>query len=132
MSTPDLSRTDIQDDSARSGRSLVPLIEQESGSVEDVPIVAETFRPQAGHNLRAVIDGDSKLILNTDTQQTMLYDLALDPNELQDQAGTQPALESALTQTMTDLVEGAVQRTPSENELTEEQLRRLRSLGYVR
>ena len=121
----------IRDDSFRSGRSLVSLIEHETGRDEAVPILAETFRPQAGRDRRAVIAGGFKLILSSDEQRTMLYDLTLDPSELEDRARDWPDLELELRQTM-DQFEGSYQRTPPTSELTDEQTRRLRSLGYVR
>ena len=79
----------------------------------------------------AVIAGGFKLILSSDEQRTMLYDLTLDPSELEDRARDWPDLELELRQTM-DQFEGSYQRTPPTSELTDEQTRRLRSLGYVR
>lgn len=122
----------IPDDAPRLGRSLAPLIERAPGSGVDVPIVAET----APGGLGAIIAGDLKLIADPSFQGAMLYDLARDPRETRNRAQDQPAQVAELAGMMTAQLARAPGGVPAGDvlteELTDEQLRRLRSLGYVR
>ena len=122
----------IPDDAPRLGRSLAPLIERAPGSDVDVPIVAETAPGELG----AIIAGDLKLIADPSFRRTMLYDLARDPRETRNGAQDQPAQVAELAGMMMAQLARAPGDVPAGDvlteELTDEQLRRLRSLGYVR
>ena len=122
----------IRDESVRSGRSLMPLIRQDPGADVDLPILAETFRPQARWDRRAIISHGVKLIDSPGEGRTDLFDLARDPGELETEAEERTDLVSELKQMMANYQESVPQRQPENPELTEDQLRRLRSLGYVR
>lgn len=126
----------IRDDAPRLGRSLAPLIERAPGSDVDAPIVAKTFTPQAPGELGAIVAGDLKLIADPSFQRVMLYDLARDPRETRNGARDQPARVAELAGLMTAQFARAPRDVPAgvvlTEELTGEQLRRLRSLGYVR
>lgn len=126
----------IRDDVPRLGRSLAPLIERAPGSDVDVPIVARTFTPQAPADLGAIITGDLKLIADPSFQEAKLYDLARDPRETRNGAQDQPARVAELAGLMMAQLARAPRGVPAgvvlTEELTDEQLRRLRSLGYVR
>ena len=118
----------IPDPSVRTGRGLVPLIIKASQDAEDLPVVAETFRPQAPRDLSAVVAGDFKLIADP-TGRTALYDLARDLRELENEAEHRPELVAQLGRMIADQLGSAPLSNPV---LTEDQERRLRSLGYVR
>ena len=121
----------IPDRAVRTGRSLVPLVLQDSEDAEGRPVVAETFRPQAPRDLSAVVAGDFKLIVDSNGRKS-LYDLARDPDELVNEAEHRPELVAQLEQMIADEIGSAPRLTPSNPVLTEDQERRLRSLGYVR
>jgi len=124
----------IRDSTARSGRRLTPLLDSARAEVEIVPIVAETFRPQAPKDRKALIADHFKLILTPEDSLEELYDLSTDPNELQNLVSDDPETTADLIKILlTRLAEAqANARNPEQQTLTEEQLERLRSLGYVR
>ena len=124
----------IRDSSVRSGRRLAPLLDSARKDVEIVPIVAETFRPQSPKDRKALIVDRFKLILTPEDSREELYNLATDPDELQNLVSDDPEKTADLTKILLAHLAEAQARAPSPEQqtLTEEQLERLRSLGYVR
>ena len=124
----------IRDPRVRSGRRLGPLLSAERGNVTAAPIIAETFRPESPKDRKALIADRFKLILTPEDALKELYDLDADPDELQNLASEDPERTAALAKILLTRVAEAQAKAPSPEQqtLTEEQLERLRSLGYVR
>ena len=120
----------VPDPMNRMGRSLVPVIEAERATAPP-PIVAATFRPSASEELRAVVVGDLKLIVAPDSGTVRAYDLGDDPDELSTDsadddlvADLQGILEAGLS---------AAESYEADNiDMSDDELRQLRALGYVR
>lgn len=79
---------------------------------------------------RAVRRGRFKFHLRTDVQGYLLYDLATDPAEQRDVAVDHPEVVAGLREILEDYLAEAPDSR--EREFSEEELDRLRSLGYVR
>jgi arylsulfatase len=124
----------IRDLSMRSGRRLAPLLDSARADVEIVPIVAETFRPESRKDRKALIADHFKLILTPEDSLEELYDLSTDPDELHNLVSEDPEKTAEFTKILLARLAEAQARAPSPEQqtLTEEQLERLRSLGYVR
>ena len=124
----------IRDTGARSGRRLGPLMDPLRGDVPTVPIVAETFRPESPKDRKALIADRFKLILTQEDSLEELYNLDTDPDEQQNLVSDDPERAADLTTILLERLAEAEARAPSPEQqtLTEEQLERLRSLGYVR
>jgi hypothetical protein len=112
------------------GQSLLPLIR--GSAVGGAPVLAETYRPEAPEDLRAVVDRGHKLIVAQGAAARVeLYDLASDPGELHDMAGDRPELVQQLRATLNRLVAGADRSAPTEASLGDEERAQLEALGYV-
>ena len=125
----------IPDAGYRSGRSLVPALTGEADpAAPETVVVAETFRPEAEKDRRAIIASGHKLVSTPVDQQEELYDLVVDPRELNNLAQEEPEITSRLRRLLFERMVTADDRgtLPSESELTQEQIERLRSLGYLR
>ena len=124
----------IRDSSVRSGRRLTPLLDSGREDIEIVPIVAETFRPESPKDRKALIVDRVKLILTPEDSLEELYDLTADPDELQNLVSDDPERTADLSKILLARLAEAQAKAPSPEQqtLTEEQLERLRSLGYVR
>jgi arylsulfatase A-like enzyme len=72
------------------GRTLVPEVYGEQAPDDRDPIVLDL--PEDSHNpdVKAIIQGTSKLIVYGETKRRELYDLASDPGELHDLSKTDP------------------------------------------
>jgi hypothetical protein len=99
------------------------------------PILAEsrTLREMpGGGDWQALIDGDLKLIVSA-TESPALYDVAGDPNEVQDLAGERPqmveAMAAKLKQTLAALPAPGPQPRPREVDASTPAA--LRALGYT-
>ncbi len=107
-----------------AGRSLL------SGPDEERAVFSETRR-QA--NLRSIVRGHHKLVLDVATGRSALFDLRADPGERRDVSASQPELARALRK---ELAAWSVEqdrrlRAAREVELPEEERERLRALGYA-
>ena len=124
----------IRDTSVRSGRRLAPLLNSAPDELEIVPIVAQTFKPESPKDRQALISDRIKLILTPEDSLQELYDLTTDPDELENLVSVDPETTANLTGILRARLAEAEARapTPEQQTLTEEQLERLRSLGYVR
>lgn len=126
-----LDLLNLPDPSDRMGRSLVLLIDAER-SMAPLPIVAATFQPGPGEDLEAVVVGDHKLIRAPESGRVELYDLAQDPAENASRVAGNDALVTDLRDILDAALSATVTYEADELELSEEQLQRLRALGYVR
>ena len=125
----------IPDTGNRSGRTLVPALTGETDpAAAETVIVAETFRPEANNDRRAIIASGHKLVFTPVDQQEELYDLTVDPRERNDLAWDRRDVTARLRRLLYERLLMAENRwtLPSESELTQEQIERLRSLGYLR
>ena len=93
-------------------------------------IFSETSRRSI---LRAAIRGNNKLIADLKNDETLLFDLNVDPKEHQSLSGSGGSDESTLQEALSEWIASAEasQREPEEIELTEEEERQLRALGYI-
>jgi arylsulfatase A-like enzyme len=115
------------------GRSLLPLLEEGAATQSPRAIMAEGVKRPPEQ--KALLLGRWKLIQYFDTGRQALYDLAADPGEQHDLAGThaekvkayQELLDAQLIDNGKLAEGGAVQQV----DLTPAQIKRLRDLGYL-
>ena len=124
----------IPDSVSRSGRSIGPLFASDPPSLTSVPVMAETFRPEAPVDLKAVVANRRKLILTPADDGVQLFDLERDPGERQDVAARDADAAAALSEQLETRLNEARERAmpPEQRALTEEEIQRLRALGYLR
>ena len=124
----------IPDPVSRSGRSLIPLLAPGPTPFDTVPVVAETFRPEAPVDLKAIVESRRKLIFAPADSGVQLFDLERDPGERDNLAGRDPAGASELSERLDERLTEARERAlpPEQRALTDEELQRLRALGYLR
>jgi len=92
------------------------------------PIFLETQRLR---RLRAVVHGDHKLIVDLDSGDAQLFDLAADPGERSDLAGERPEQVAALRRLLDDWAGGQPEVRGEPLELSDEERERLEALGYL-
>jgi arylsulfatase A-like enzyme len=114
-----------------SGRSLVPLLEGETMPARD--ILAETHRPEAHTDKRAIIRDGFKYLHSWSEEREWeeLYDLEADPDELEDLIGERPELAAELRRALEQRLAQTPHGQAEEAELSDEEVDRLRALGYV-
>ena len=124
----------IPDRVSRSGRSLAPLLTNAPSSLAPVPVMAETFRPEAPVDLKALIAGRRKLIYNPADNGVQVFDLERDPLEREDVAALDTGAATALSEQLDARLGTARERAlpPEQRAMTEEEIQRLRALGYLR
>jgi arylsulfatase A-like enzyme len=126
-----LELTGLDADSELAGRSLVPALR--GVPLEPVPTLSEVRLHGAEDSLSV---GRWKLIRDHHARKIRLYDLAADPGERTNLAAEQPEIARELGVELGRRVQAAkaqgeaVERTPARS-LTNEELERLRDLGYV-
>lgn len=121
---------DVRPPARVRGRSLVPLIERRE--VSEVPLLAETYRPEAPTDKRAVIADGFKLIRSVGEREwEELYDLRSDPGETDDLISSAPEVADRLRELLRSQ-SSAVQGTTHDADLTEDEKEQLRALGYIR
>jgi arylsulfatase A-like enzyme len=104
-----------------------------SGPTEDPAatrraIFLETARLE---NLRAVVEGDHKLVLDRESGRAWLFDLATDPHERVDLSRREPERTAQLRQRIDQWPGEAPRTTTPDVELSDEERERLRALGYL-
>jgi arylsulfatase A-like enzyme len=114
------------------GESLLPVLR--GGSPPESPVYGETRR--FGRDLRFLLDRASreKLVLNFRDQRARLYDLDSDPDERHNLSRVDRERTQELVAMLEDAVEGMEARSTRSavaDELTDEQVQRLRTLGYL-
>jgi arylsulfatase A-like enzyme len=114
-----------------SGVSLLPLIN--GAAVESRPVYGVTYRPEAYSDKEAVVARGHKYIrsLTDDREWEELYDLRNDPGELENLAPSAPEILEELRSMLRSRLEGAAMAAVNEAELSEEEIKRLRELGYI-
>lgn len=115
-----------------SGRSLVAAMR--GAALRPNPLLAETHRPQAPRDLRAIALGGFKYIRSSteDGGVEELYDLNRDPAELTDLAASRLGKLGELRVALDRAVAEMVAVDAVEAELSEDEEAQLRALGYVR
>ena len=115
-----------------NGISLVPLMAGERP--EPRSIVAETYRPEAYSEKRALVRDGFKYIhtWTDDNEWEELYDLAADPGELHDLSAAEIQRLAAMRTALQARLLEAVAAEVVEAELSSEDIERLRALGYIR
>tara|TARA_B100001123_G_scaffold444924_2_gene595063 strand:+ start:2894 stop:5374 length:2481 start_codon:yes stop_codon:yes gene_type:complete len=125
---------DLEDSQRRSGKSLAPLLRDPAHARDNTGIIAETFRPESVRDRRTLIKDGFKLIVTPRDSHTELYDLQNDQREMtniaSDDTETTSGLDKLLAQRMTRAQ--SIATATEEQALTDEEIERLRSLGYVR
>jgi arylsulfatase A-like enzyme len=115
------------------GISLLPLIDGEP-PVPARPVLMETHRTESPSDLRAILTGGLKLIRN-ETQSTVeAYDLTADPAELTNLAEEQHSIVESLRESLDSEFAEVLSRGRSNTKkraISQEELEKLRSLGYV-
>lgn len=117
------------------GRSLLPLLQGEDMAPHTIFTEANS-RGRSPWELRAIIEGDHKLVYNVDLDRAELYNLRLDPGEQDDLASEQPERASVLLGRLrgwmayTEEVVRLLARSDEQNSLDESTLRALRNAGY--
>lgn len=116
------------------GRSLLPVL-SESGA-DSVPIVLETYRPQAPLDKKGLVMNGLKYIATDgeNGREEELFDLASDPGELRDLAADRPDDVASMREVLQRLLTEATSQgmgPASGAGLSEEERARLRALGYV-
>ncbi len=91
-------------------------------------IFLETARLE---NLRAVVEGDHKLIVDQESGRAWLFDLATDPHERVDLSRREPERTAQLRQRIDQWPGEAPRTTTPDVELSDEERERLRALGYL-
>jgi arylsulfatase A-like enzyme len=116
---------------AANGASLQPLIDGEE--IDARPIYAVTYRPEAYADKQAVIARGYKYVhtLTDDDEWEELYDLRKDPGELENLASSAPEMLAELRTLLRSHLEGAATASPNVADLSEEEIERLRELGYI-
>jgi arylsulfatase A-like enzyme len=112
------------------GRSLLQLIN--GADQPQLPIVAETYKPEAPFDRQALVWQGYKYIITWDRDHRALFHLPDDPQELRTLADSDPAR----TEQMHDLLMQRLSEIESrgkadEAELSEEDIAQLRALGYI-
>jgi arylsulfatase A-like enzyme len=113
------------------GRSLVPLM---LGSASPIrPLIAATYRPEASSDKQAIVMDGFKYIHSQldDSEWVELFDLAADPDELEDLAEIQPEVLERLRAALDERLQAIATVTAREAELGEEERAQLRALGYL-
>lgn len=123
----------IEADLPMEGQSLHGLI---TGAEEFQPrrVLLETHKSEAPYNLRAIVDGDTKFIRN-DTQSTEeLYNLHTDPGELTNLLPQELPAATQLRELMDNDFAALILRekyAQDASELTEDEIDKLKALGYL-
>ena len=118
----------------REGTSLAGLITGRDTTLHrDRPLLSQTFAPEAAADLDAIVLDGYKLIRARADGALQLYDLSADPGEQDDLAAQEPARAAELSAALDEALEQAVPRAePRRQGVPQQDLERLRSLGYVR
>ncbi len=115
------------------GASLLPIIQERSPG--EAPRMAFAEGVKIGPEQRAVYAGPWKLLLFVDTGEVKLFQIDRDPLEQKDLAETHPKLTSELRGVLNEQQRRNKELSRGvpahQTTLTDEQINRLRSLGYL-
>ena len=114
-----------------NGVNLAPLIA--GGRIEPRSIVAETYRPEAYSEKRALVRDGYKYIHSwtDDLEWEELYDLSSDPGELRDLSALEVERLAAMRAALQTRLLEAVAADAAQAELSDAEIERLRALGYI-
>jgi arylsulfatase A-like enzyme len=134
-----LEMSGIQTQYAFHGPSLLPLVVNRSAPSFPPPLFEVDFVPRLKGNAdkeahkRGLATAEFKLIEDMKTGKLSLYDLGSDPGETVDLAEKRPELLRSLSTALSETATRMEQPGPAAREvpLSEEQIERLRELGYV-
>ncbi len=123
----------LHDPVERVGRSLLGVLERGEPLSPEI-VVSETFRPESRRDLRSIVQGRVKLIRDVEADSYELFRLEQDPAELTDLADRDEQAVARLRELLRRRVEQAEGRAVigKQGELSDDDLERLRGLGYVR
>jgi len=126
-----LELMDLESPSHKSGASLLPLITR-SGAAPRA-IVAQTYRPEAYSEKRALVQDGYKYIHSwtDDREWEELYDLNADPDEVRELSRIETERLAAMREALQERLREAVTAEVMEAELDSEDIERLRALGYI-
>jgi arylsulfatase A-like enzyme len=126
-----LELMDLESPSHESGASLLPLITGSGAAPR--PIVAETHRPEAYSEKRALVQDGFKYIHSwtDDREWEELYDLNADPDEVHELSQIETERLAAMREALQKRLREAVTAEVMEAELDSEDIERLRALGYI-
>jgi len=126
-----LELMDLESLPRSSGASLLPLIE--GTGVAPRSIVAETHRPEAYSEKRALVQDGFKYIHSwtDDREWEELYDLTADPDEVNELSAIEVERLAAMREALRKRLLEAVAAEVVEAELDSEDIERLRALGYI-
>jgi arylsulfatase len=124
------------------GHSLVGLV-QDAGAGNPPADARSLLLSEEGDQpdrwSKALVEGNWKLLVFADhgSQRQELYDLAADPGETHDLAPSRPEIAAGLAEHLWRICDpahplSAEESAPATRQLSEEERRRLRALGYVR
>jgi len=121
----------IEIPSGLSGVSLAPLMSgQRPGT--PLPVHSGTYRPLAKFDQQSLVRFPYKYILNLQTSKEELYHLELDPGEVNDLMHQSPEIAAKLRLEMESRAHSASpDETKDATELSQEELDKLRALGYI-
>ncbi len=116
------------------GESLVPLMDGRQDQRGEVPVLAEaSLMAVKTVRQRSLALGDWKLIEHLIPEAPPeLYDLRRDPGEQHDLMAVEPHEAQRLRVRLADLLESLPEAEGAVTTLSEEEIRKLRSLGYVK
>ncbi|MEN8008125.1 MAG: sulfatase [Candidatus Krumholzibacteriota bacterium] len=124
----------INYDQSGQGQSLVPLLDGRDSGEEEVDVLAEvSLMAIKTVRQRSLTVGDWKLIEGIIPKETVeLYDLRQDPGEQQNLAAIDSAKTEELRTRLADLLASLPAAKGTTTILSEKEIQKLRSLGYVR
>jgi arylsulfatase A-like enzyme len=112
------------------GQSLLKWVKRDDPNSDRI-IVSETFAPEGGRDASALLKGSRKIIFDAETRECRHYDLASDPREKTDLYGSRQREARKLEYDL-GAWQRRVQTAPRQNTpLSEDEKRKLRSLGYT-
>ncbi|MEO1060469.1 MAG: sulfatase-like hydrolase/transferase [Actinomycetota bacterium] len=92
------------------GRSLVPVLDDPSAAVRDHVLVEDDLRPRTArilgvpHRIRTIVADDGTKLTRFSTGESILFDLAEDPDELHELGHADPARLAAANDRLLDAV----------------------------
>ncbi|HOX25740.1 MAG TPA: sulfatase [Candidatus Krumholzibacteria bacterium] len=116
------------------GQSLVPLLDERPAAPGEVAVLAEgSLRAAKTVRLQSLAAGGWKVIRNVLPAATVeLYHLAEDPAERNDLAAREPQVTQRMLARLDEVLAGLPAAEGKTTALSDDEIRRLRSLGYVR
>jgi arylsulfatase A-like enzyme len=124
----------IEYDGAHQGRSLISLLDGDPGDEAEAEVFAEaSLMAVKTIRMRSLLSDGWKLIETLiPVQRVELYNIGEDGTELRDLAGEEPQVVAELRERMEELIRSYPAAGPEVVRLSEEEIEKLRALGYVK